>query len=144
MRVKVHNAQLLILARYLLLKSKFGNQLFNKLFIQLLLFLLQIVEIILINSANKKEIKVIVTFDQGSQRSHTTERVKSFLNLISTCHGHMSISTYRNNTSAKKVLQKVCLALKKSLGNYFALKTLFTEFICLRLKNQPAEFTHKN
>lgn len=106
--------------------------------------MLQIVEIILINSANKKEIKVIVTFDQGSQRSHTTERVKSFLNLISTCHGHMSISTYRNNTSAKKMLQKVCLALKKSLGNYFALKTLFTEFICLRLKNQPAEFTHKN
>lgn len=56
MRVKVHNAQLLILARYLLLKSKFGNAL-QQIIHQTPVVLLQIVEIILINSANKKKSK---------------------------------------------------------------------------------------
>ena len=69
MRVKVHNAQLLILPRYLLLKSKFGNAL-QQIIHQTPVVLLQIVEIILINSANKKNQSDSSIWSRLSEESH--------------------------------------------------------------------------
>ena len=106
--------------------------------------LLQTAEIILVNLVNKSKIRVRTLFDQGSQRSHINENVKSFLKLISTGHGNMSISTFGNKTLTKKELKKFYFILKNALINYFTIETLCTEFFCLSLKNQPVEFNKKN
>ena len=96
--------------------------------------LLQTTEIILFNMVNKREIKVKTLFDQGSQMSYVTERVKSFLKLSS--HENMSISTFGNKTLKKKELRRVFLNLKNALGSYFPIEILCTGFICLPLKYQ--------
>ena len=83
-------------------------------------------------------------FDQGSQRSYITERVKLFLKLIPTSHENMSISTCGNKTLEKKELQRVCFNLKNALGSYFAIEALCKGFIYLPLKNQPHQFTQKS
>ena len=103
---------------------------------------LQTTEIILFNRVNKREIKVKTLFDQGSQMSYVTERVKSFLKLTS--HENMSISTFGNKTLKKKELRRVFLNLKNALGSYFPTEILCTGFICLPLKYQLVRFTQNN
>ena len=73
--------------------------------------LLETAGIILVNLVNKREIKM-KTFDQGSQKSYTTERVKS------SCHESMSVLAFRKKTPAKKELQRACFNLKNVSRNY--------------------------
>ena len=55
----------------------------------------------------------------------------------------MSISTFGKKAPEKKELQMVCFNLKMLL-EIISLEALCAGFICLPLKNQPVEFTHKS
>ena len=57
---------------------------------------LQTGEAILFNPETKSEIRVKIMLDSGSSRSYTTDRIKKFLNLLSTNTENVVVSTFGN------------------------------------------------
>ena len=72
--------------------------------------LLQTAEIILVNLVNKREIKLKTLFNQGSQRSYITGRVKSFFISI-----HVNFN-FRKQDSGKEGVTKGLFEFEKCFG----------------------------
>ena len=80
----------------------------------------------------RNSLKVKALFDQGSQRSYVTKRVKDLLKLKSIC-----IITFGDTKSKSSVLENLLLKLKNDNNETFEIKALCTNFICLPINNQP-------
>ena len=98
--------------------------------------LLQTAEIIVENPLNKKEVRVKILFDQGSQSSYITKRIKNILDLKPYSKESISISTFGNTKYKQNCLEKVSLNSKNNSNDSFSIEALCTDFICLPIKNQ--------
>ena len=88
--------------------------------------LLETADLIVEGTACEKQIKVKILFDQGSQRSYVTKRVKDLLKLKGV-----------SKKSKNSILENVLLKLKNDENEIFEIKALCTNFICLPINNQP-------
>ena len=83
------------------------------------------------------QIKVKVLFDQGSQRSYITKRVKDLLKLKGVSKESICINTFGDTKSENSILENVLMKLKKDKNETFEIKALCSNFICLPNNNQP-------
>ena len=86
------------------------------------------------NPLNKHEVLVTALFDQGSQRTYVTQRVKNILQLAPKCTERISISTFGNKECESKNLEMLSVHLKNSKEK-FEVEALCTSFICLQSSN---------
>ena len=98
---------------------------------------LQTAEILVENPINKKQVKVKVLFDQGSQKSYLTQRIKRVLSLNPVGCENISISTFGNEVPERSRLDRVIINLKNKENKIFEIEALCKDFICLPIKNQP-------
>ena len=61
------------------------------------------------NPLSKKEVRKFFLFDQGSQRSYITKRIKNILDLKPYSKESISISTFGKTKSQQNCLEKVSL-----------------------------------
>ena len=125
-------------------RNKQENQTSTNCASNVLPILLQTTDIVLENPSNKKQVKTKVLFDQGSQRSCVTKRIKNVLGLTAIAQETISISTFMNKTCQNSKLKRVSKNLKGASNFKFSTEALCTPFICLHLKNQPITFAWKN
>ena len=105
--------------------------------------LLPTADIILENPLTKKEVRVKALFDQGSQRTYVTQRVKNVLQLAPICTEKIKISTFGSKKCDSDELEKVSVHLKNSREK-FEVEALCTPFICLPVKKQSTDFARNN
>ena len=87
------------------------------------------------NPETRKETKIKILFDQGSQRTYISEKIKNVLNLRSFDSEKMLISTFGAKDVKKQELEKVSFNLKCP-KEVLKIEALVTEFICLPIKGQ--------
>ena len=95
------------------------------------------------NPLNKHEVLVTALFDQGSQRTYVTQRVKNILQLAPKCTERISISTFGNKECESKNSENVSVHLKNSKEK-FEVESLCTPFICLPIQRQSGNFAKQN
>ena len=125
-------------------RNKQGNQTYKNCASNILSILLQTGDIVLENRNNKRQVKTKVQFDQVSQRSYVTKRVKNVLGLTAIFEETISISTFMNKTCENSKLERVSINLKGASNFKFSTEALCTQFTCLPLKNQPITFARNN
>ena len=99
-------------------RNKQGNQTSTNWASTVSSILLQTAGIVLENPNNKKQVKTKVFFDQGSQRSYVTKRIKNVLGLTATAKETISISTFMNKTCENSKLKRVSIILNFLLKRY--------------------------
>ena len=98
--------------------------------------MLQTADIVLGNPSNKKQVKTKVLFDQGSQRSYVTKRIKNVLGLTVIAEETISISTCVNKSCENSKLETVSINLKGTSNFQFSIYTIDLP----SLKNQLITF----
>jgi len=109
--------------------------------------LLQTAILCIVNPKNNKTMKVKVLFDQGSQRSYVSKKVKDQLMLNVIGKEHLSINTFGNSKTKSSVLEKVSFRLNNNKKESFDMQALCNDVICLPFRNdflnvKRADFSH--
>ena len=90
-------------------RNKQGNQTFMNCASNVSSIFLQTADIVLANPNNKKQVKTKVLFDQGSDRSYVTKRIKNVLDLAAIAEETISTSTFMNKTCENFKLERVSI-----------------------------------
>ena len=109
-------------------RNKQGNQTYKNCASNILSILLQTGDIVLENRNNKRQVKTKVQFDQVSQRSYVTKRVKNVLGLTAIFEETISISTFMNKTCENSKLERASINLKGASNFKFSTEALCTRF----------------